>query len=750
VLDAPLTVGLLKVLCEKINECMCQGSCKCTRGKRKDHSKALLNFELLLILQRFFSEHRFIARHQASGFHLVPVMDEDLHVKAAQDAHPLEGGPAHHKVYRLTFADGAPEPVPCCAWAERKGDAWYVLASGEAEARASAPEAERVTQQNGRAPVRVNLGAMGEVFAFILATKLGLQNHRNSLVAVECESVRAVFEAINETLLLIHPPAVNKRQEVSAVVNLESFGAKMRSNNVAKPSLAELLMTRFHFSHFPSTRGSDGEHKHIKRCYVGKVLSVRRGEPRLPLMMGTTLRWGTHPIVTLRQLLSAVPEGFKPCNTYAVGSSLLLKDRMAFSNRVALLCTPARDAASTGRSSLPVAERSGTLIKKEKGTRILELSGVLLGPQPTKDMRNKMYPYEHALAHEAMPTTRMVSRAEGVFGENTGTYVINNLTGRLHAPMTNDDRAREVLRRTCALALPSSEQVESFRGAGHVTPVLRDAAAWSAFEAAPPGARDAYLRVLVPEGAPFAGEAAALAGERRLVHEGAEFARTHTERGWLIVELGDGTEPPLTPRAGDAEDDPQWACRQGLLACLQGCLQGGTAPFHAVRACLRTEPRKINCLTTYLSERCVLGDALACAILGGGPELAAAYRQARDLALRQEIVSALEALGDSEFEEIQTVAGVDTELLRRVRAGELVLDWSVTHCKMTHFVLSVFKLSLLHMMVRVEEDPAHKPAVQAFIYYAAAHVPLTDKSRFIGAPTGVDLRPFPEALHFLR
>jgi hypothetical protein len=307
---------------------------------------------------------------------VVPVKDNDLHLRCGKQNN-LDVAEPHTWVYRVAFASGETPPVPPAKqeWTEPapEGGAWYVAAVSEAQAVTHAPqphEVERVAR-NVQQPVRLHLQHMGEVMAFLVAHKLQLPLAEvpgtwGTHVAVHPDSVTRVFEALTWAIALTRRPG-----GTTDVTDAETLDTEART----MVSLVEIMMGTYNCSHFPTVRPEAtttiaGKTLKNKKFFMGNVCKRARSEGPPPLLLASTFRWGTEPIVTLRQLLSAAPEAFDPRCTYEVESHLYLRERMALQQRWSWLCQYARSGASTGRQTLALWLRTGSRLRRDQKKRI--------------------------------------------------------------------------------------------------------------------------------------------------------------------------------------------------------------------------------------------------------------------------------------------------------------------------------------------------------------------------------------------
>lgn len=255
------------------------------------------------------------------------------------------------------------------------------------------------------------------------------------------------------------------------------------------------------------------------------------------------------------------------------------------------------------------------------------------------------------------------------------------------------------------------------------------------------------LRLLAPSGSAAAARAAAtLAEAPPLLHGGAAYARTWEEGGFVLLELGNGEQPPLTPLA-DGSADPQAAARAGLLLAARDAERGSPhAEFELERQCLFAEPRQINCCTAYRAECTVLSCAAACAAVGCSTGAAeAAHREWLYQHLRGRLQAALRALRVTD--DFPRGARAHTALLHNLATDEGVvrqLGCYTTAAEFSYILLHAGKVAICRAAARLAKEPQLHRQVQDFVYYVCAHATLREGDRPADAP---ELRT-PEAVAF--
>ena len=223
---------------------------------------------------------------------------------------------------------------------------------------------------------------------------------------------------------------------------------------------------------------------------------------------------------------------------------------------------------------------------------------------------------------------------------------------------------------------------------------------------------------------------------RPLHYGGKEYHRVHEQDDWVVAELMDGDEPPLTPSLDGA--DPCWAVRAGLVAAVRQARLDQRAAYHVVRMCMHRPPERLDCFTAYRAETAVRTDALACALLGapdGGAT--AAYRTWRDAGYVAALKSAIQSLDMKSINDGCKKACVDTAALMAILRNATPIGWATTGAEASFILKHTAKVAILRALKRLagaKDDATMARAVQAFIYFAAAHCEVNEGSPFVGVP----------------
>lgn len=218
-----------------------------------------------------------------------------------------------------------------------------------------------------------------------------------------------------------------------------------------------------------------------------------------------------------------------------------------------------------------------------------------------------------------------------------------------------------------------------------------------------------------------------------LVYDGKEYERIVKAGEWLVVELGDGREPPLTPLAGGGED-PQWAARHGLLEAAKRADTDELAKYHVLRLCVSRDPATMNCYTAYRAEQAVATDALVCAMLKADSALAATYRDWRDSAAVAALRKSIASLDVPSFSSGCAKAEVKTSILMNMLKKDKPISWCTTPAEMTIILRNVGKVCVLHAMKRAAHNKEVIRDVQSFVLFVGEHIEVTESSPFIGCP----------------